>query len=461
MEGCLKINSNDSTLFHVVAEIGNEDLLEQLICSSNISPEVIANCRCTHYLPGDSALRIDDQEISQTPLSLAIGKHHIGVLNKFNTNLCTLTCLNLSNVCITSVPEELLTFSSLKELDLSKNELADLPLSDDDIIYKTVIEDLNLSQNRFESVPDKLFDLSVLKSLNISSNALAVVPTNWWRAPKLQELDLSNNKITAIGIEPLYDICSDLFLQTDTVMSTSLCTPAVSHIDSRLKQRISFCNVNTGSTNTSGQSSLTDLRLNKNLLKLFPRGLACLTPKLESLHLESNRITNLCSIKELPPLLQYLDISHNSIASTVFHVTDTPLYCFRVCNLSYSSCNHMDHENLYNLAHLNCSYNELTRMSFCDKTQNSFFPNLISLDLSHNKFTDLPIKLDQFTKLKYLYIDNNQSVIHIPRDIGYLNHLIDFKYDNIADPLTETLNNIPHVSDKLAYLRSIQQRYGN
>ena len=464
IEGHFEVNSKDSTLFHMVAEIGNDHLSEQLICASKSSPEYIVNCRCMHFLPGDSELGIEKQEIYQTPISIAIGKKNIGILkaiHKLNESLHTLTSLNLSNVCIASVPEEILIFSSLKELDLSYNILVELPLNNN-IIKKIKIEDLNLSHNNFESVSDKLFDLLMLKSLNISSNALAEIPTNWWRASKLQELDVSNNKITIIGMEPIYDVDCKLLQQSDAITSVSLHTPAVSHVTSRLRQRISLQDVNVDSDGTSDESLLTVLRLNNNLLESFPRGLACLAPNLESLHLERNKINDLCSIRELPCRLQNLDISHNIIDSSnlsIFHVADTPLYCFRVSNQSYSSCSHMDHDNLYNLAHLNCNHNKITEISLFTKTQNMFFPNLISLDISHNELTNLPTKLDQFTRLRYLYISNNQDVEHIPRDIGYIGHLIEFEYNNISDPLIETLNNTPHISDKLTYLRSIQQRY--
>lgn len=446
----------------MVAEIGNDHLSEQLICASKSSPEFIVNCRCTHYLPGDSEMGIENQEIHQTPVSVAIGKKNIGILkaiHKLNENLHTLTSLNLSNVCIASVPEEILTFSGLKELDLSNNVLVDLPLSNN-ITKKIKLEDLNLSHNCFESVSDNLFNLLMLKSLNISSNALAEVPNNWWRAPKLQELNLSKNKITIIGMEPIYDVDCEVLQQSDAVTCDSTHMPAVSHVTSRLRQRISLRDVNNDIGSTSEQSMLTVLQLNDNLLESFPRGLACLTPNLESLHLERNKINNLCSIKELPRRLQHLNISHNSIVSsnlTVFHVADAPLYCFRVSNQSYTTCTHMDHENLHNLAHLNCSHNKITEISLFNRS-NVLFPNLISLNISYNELTNLPTRLDQFTQLKYLYISNNQEVEHIPRDIGYISHLIEFEYDNIADPLIETLNNLPHIPDKLTYLRSIQQR---
>ena len=457
IERCLKIHSNELTLFHKMADIGNDKLFEQLICISKIPPKFIANCRYTNQLPGDSEWGIDEQEISQTPVSLAIGKGHIAILKtlrKLNENLCTLNCLNLTSVNITNVPEEILTFSTLRELDLSKNELADLPLNN---INKVKIEDLNLSKNKFSCVPDKLFDLPMIKVLNVSCNDLECMPTNWWRAPTLQELDLSNNKITKFGIEPIYNVNA----HTEKAVPWS-CSPVhqpvVSHVDCRLQQRTSQSLV-TESTNISDQSSLTVLRLNKNRLKRFPLGLACLAPKLESLYIANNKIADLCSIKELPSNLQYFDISSNFIGSSnipVFKVAYTPSYCLRVKN---QSCNHMNHEDLCNLEYLNCSHNKLMKIYLLsNNNQDLLFPKLISLDISNNKFSDLPLGLHRFTDLKYLYINDNPGVTHIPGDIGYLSRLSTFVYHGVTDPVTATLNNISDIADKLTYLRSMQQR---
>ena len=464
MEKCLKLDSKKAayTLFHVVADNGNGEFMQQLINASHLTPESIANCRYTHFLPENSVVEIDDQEMTQTPLSLAIGKNHLGIINairKSNEALCTLTYINLNNVCIRIVPKEIFMFSSLKVLDLSKNKLNNLPLNND-LVSQVNIAELDLSENRFRSIPDLLFSLPMLESLNVISNAVETVPTNWWRAPKLQRLDLSSNRIAAIGMEPTSNV--DLLLDIEPVTPHSVHAPAVSHVEFRLQQRTTLHSDTGNTNNTSDQSLLTVLRLNNNLLKSFPRGLACVTPKLESLHLVNNRITDLCSITELPSKLRNLDVSFNFITSknlTIFHVADTPLPCFRTSSRSLTFCNHMNHKSLCNLGNFNCSHNELIELSLFDKDQKLFLPRLFSLNLSYNQFTELPVELYRFTELRLLTISNNPNVTQIPRDIGYINSLIEFEYNDVADPLVGTLNIIPTIPEKLTYLRSMQQRY--
>ena len=458
MEKCLKLNKSAYTLFHVVADNGSGEFMHQLISVSHIRPEVVANCRYTCVLPENSAVKKENKEMSQTPLSLAIGKNHLGIIKAIHRSNEALTYINLSNVSIRTVPKEIFLFSSLKVLDLSKNKLNDLPLHNDFVDEIKVVE-IDLSSNRFRFIPDLLFSLLMLESLNMFVNEIETVPANCWRAAKLQRLDLSNNSIKTIGVEPICTV--DLLSDTDAITPPSIHRPAASHIDFRLRQRTTLHSDTVATDSTSDQSSLTVLRLNNNRLKLFPRGLACLAPKLESLYLVNNYITNLCSIEELPSKLRNLDVSCNFIdsSSTIFQLANSPLPCFRASNQSPSFCSHMNHRSLNNLSNINCSHNELKEISLTDKEQNLFFPKLFSLNLSYNQFIQLPMELYRFTELKLLTISNNPNVTQIPRDIGYINSLIEFEYNNVADPLVGTLNGIPSIPEKLTYLRSMKQRY--
>jgi len=119
----------------------------------------------------------------------------------------------------------------------------------------------------------------------------------------------------------------------------------------------------------------------------------------------------------------------------------------------------MSHKNLCSLGNLNFCHNELKQLSLFNQDHKLFFPKLFSLNLGYNQFTELPMELYRFTELKLLTISNNPGVVQIPRDIGYINGLIEFEYNNVADPLVGTLNGIPTIPDKLTYLRSMEQRY--
>ena len=454
----LQLNSNEATVFHIVAEIGNHDFMCELIDVCRITPEQIANWQCKHVLPGNPENGIDKIEMYQTPVSLAIGKDHLAIIDAIkisDTQLCSVTYLSLSNVCIKTVPLEVFTFPCLRVLDLSSNMLRELPLNSSNIADIKIV-DINLSNNRFVALSEALFALPMLESLKAASNALANVPSNWWKACKLQRLDLSGNRIMTIGRELTFS--EELYFEDDNPATATTYQLASSHVESRLQQRSILHSVCVNKDN----SVLTVLRLNDNMIELFPRGLACLTPKLESLHLMNNSIKFICPIEELPPKLRILDVSLNYLSSQtgiIFQPGKSALPCFRAPKLCPVYCHHMVHDKLFNLGSLNCNRNELERLSLFDREQNLLFPKLFCLNISHNKFTELPLQLYRCPELRLLNISNNPSVTQIPLDIGNISTLIDLDYNNIGDPLVETLDTIPSIIEKLTYLRTLQQRY--
>ncbi|TFK69704.1 L domain-like protein [Pluteus cervinus] len=124
---------------------------------------------------------------------------------------------------ILEIQHEISLFGSLKTVDLHKNKLTALPNSFADL---TALTTLDLSHNDLSSLPDNIFALPELTILNLSHNNLTTLPFNApfgngkgriqqpstgfftptiTRAtsplPKLHNLDVSHNKITASGID--------------------------------------------------------------------------------------------------------------------------------------------------------------------------------------------------------------------------------------------------------------------
>ena len=440
-------------MFHVAAETGNSDIMKTLIDVSQISPEVIANWRYQHEMP-----RNCDEDplihVVETPFSSAIAQNHINIIHEIavaDAFLHQFTYLDLSNVHIKKVPKEIFTLACLKILDLSQNSLKSLPNLTDDIL-NIKVSDLDLSRNRLTNLPSAVLEFPLLGLLKASHNSIRSVPNNWWQAAKLQQLDLNHNEIKTFGIEPIY--------YNDQLSHGGTSSPGqsvVSHVDVILKQKPSL----QGDTYSKMESIsvLATLRLNENLLESFPRGLACLAPKLESLHLAHNKIKNVCPIEEIPSRIRFLDISFNSLTSNIFYLGKCKLCCLRSPSQPAPPCYHMDHRCLSNLGSLNCSNNKLEQILLFDEEENLLFPKLFALNLSCNKFTELPMQLYQFSELKILNIGSNPDVKQIPLDTGYITGLIEFDYDGIGDPVIDTLNTIPHIAEKLGYLRAMRQRY--
>jgi len=426
--------------------------MKTLIDVSQISPELIANWRYEHEMPR----QCDEDpliQVVETPLSVAIGHNYINIIHEIemaDAFLHQFTYLDLSNVLLKSVPKEVFTLDCLKILDLSQNALSSLPDFTNDAL-NIKVSDLDLSRNRLTSLPSTVLEFPLLELLKASHNDIQSVPNNWWQAAKLQQLDLNDNKLKFFGIEPT---CYGDNVSHDSISSSG--QSVVSHIDVIIKQKASLHGESHSKMETS--SVLTTLRLNNNLLKSFPRGLACLAPKLESLHLSHNEIKDVCSIEEIPTKTRFLDISFNSLTSNIFCIGKHKLCCLRACSQPVSPCHHMDHRCLPNLGSLNCSNNKLEQIVLIDEEKNLLFPKLFALNLSCNKFSELPMQLYRFRDLKILSIGNNPNVKQIPLDTGYITGLIEFDYDGISDPVIDDLNAIPHIAERLGYLRAIRQK---
>lgn len=95
-----------------------------------------------------------------------------------------------NNPEVTTLPASFGKFSNISSLDLSHNDLCDLPWS---VVYLRKLTVLNLSHNNFTSIPPFTGHLSVLETLNLSSNDLRYLPTSLIHLQLLRELDVTDN----------------------------------------------------------------------------------------------------------------------------------------------------------------------------------------------------------------------------------------------------------------------------
>ncbi|KAJ6627048.1 Leucine-rich repeat-containing protein 57 [Pseudolycoriella hygida] len=106
--------------------------------------------------------------------------------------------LKISQQRLQEFPPHLRTFPNvLRTLDISENRFVTIP---DKIGDFTLLKHLNLNHNRLVELPDALGRLTKLESLNAINNLIARVPTQLANLINLKQVHLSNNQITEFPI---------------------------------------------------------------------------------------------------------------------------------------------------------------------------------------------------------------------------------------------------------------------
>ena len=120
--------------------------------------------------------------------------------SSFTPPIIPIVEVNLSENQLESVPSELFQMPSLQVLKLSHNSLTKLPTSEDlnECPYTaSKLRKLDLDWNKLETLPDSLFFglCNSLEELSVQANGLKDLPPGVWVAPKLRKLLLSRNNL--------------------------------------------------------------------------------------------------------------------------------------------------------------------------------------------------------------------------------------------------------------------------
>lgn len=109
-----------------------------------------------------------------------------------------LRTLDLSENRFTSLPADIGRFDLLKHLNVSDNRLTELPAVLGNLVK---LETLNAMNNMLTSIPRSLETLKSLKQVILANNQLTEFPIIFCGLKHLDILDLSRNKITKIPAE--------------------------------------------------------------------------------------------------------------------------------------------------------------------------------------------------------------------------------------------------------------------
>ncbi|GGD28656.1 COR domain-containing protein [Hyunsoonleella pacifica] len=114
-------------------------------------------------------------------------------------NLMFIEKVDLSYNSIKRVCSEKIDYSKCRSLSFKGNTLEEFPCV---ISFINTLENLNLSENRINSLKDDVFTgLENIEELDLSFNELTYLPTSIGNLTKLKKLNLSGNKITSLPKE--------------------------------------------------------------------------------------------------------------------------------------------------------------------------------------------------------------------------------------------------------------------
>lgn len=113
-------------------------------------------------------------------------------LDKSVFQLTNLNLLNISDTCLTSIPDDIKLLVNLQSLLLFGNKLE---VFNENITSLPKLKVLDLSRNQITKIPESLNMMKELMNINLSSNQIDTMPS-FGEFPNLISVDISNNKLT-------------------------------------------------------------------------------------------------------------------------------------------------------------------------------------------------------------------------------------------------------------------------
>lgn len=106
--------------------------------------------------------------------------------------------IDLSNQGLTEIPSYVYECRNLKKLNLSNNEIKEIPIELSMLKY---LKNLDISNNKITQLYSKTFDLRNLTSLNLNNNKIRTLPKQIGNLPKLNTLLIAGNLLDKLPDE--------------------------------------------------------------------------------------------------------------------------------------------------------------------------------------------------------------------------------------------------------------------
>ncbi|ELK02289.1 Leucine-rich repeat serine/threonine-protein kinase 1 [Pteropus alecto] len=359
---------------------------------------------------------------------------------------CQITELDLSANCLSSLPSVIpWGLINLRKLDLSDNHLGELPSvqSSDEIICSRLLE-IDVSSNKLSHLPPGFLHLSKLQKLTASKNYLEKLfeeestTANWIGLRKLQELDLSDNKLTELPAVFLHSFkslsCLNVSRNNLKVFPDAWACPlSLEHCIQEPKNALECL---PDKMAVFWKNHLKDVDFSENALREVPLGLFQLDA-LTFLRLQGNQLVT------LPPpekwtckQLKTLDLSRNQFGKNEDGLKTKRISFFTTRGRPRSG----------------------TETACVLEFPAFLSESLEVLCLNDNHLDAVPSSVCLLKNLSELYLGNNPSLRELPPELGQLGNLWQLDIEDLS------ISNVPAEIRKegpravLSYLRAQLRR---
>ena len=288
-----------------------------------------------------------------------------------------LQVLILKANAIKTIPGEALTcLKSLQHLDVSLNQLEELP---DEIGELTKLEELRAAENNLNKLPETFGKLSALKTLIVYKNRLTEIPKTLGNCLQLEEVNFFNNKLIRI------DKC---FSELVELKELNLGGNKLKTLPSTSKwAKLEILTVSWNNLvvipEFQGMIKLQQLRMNRNQLAELPEGALSDSKDLEVVDFSSNRFESVPASLYSCAAMKSLNFASNQLAT----LKDlSAIKALKILNLSDNKLETIEEGNLEQ----------------CQQ--------LITLLLNSNKLKGLPSGLTKLDALERCNIAGNPDI---------------------------------------------------
>lgn len=235
------------------------------------------------------------------------------------------------------------------------------------------LETLDLSDNRLMSLPDCLFELPKLRALDISSNQIRQLPWCVWTAPSLVEVFASSNLLDDLPKIPKRQKSSLSPIPRSEHCSSPQDEKSSLHSNQSVQDKSESFLSSIGSGSQIDPSSLTIM----NIPDVSTCNFEATEKPIKHLSYWKQKICCINSISSLPKSLDETNELQNSNS---------------ICKITHLNLSHNSFESIPPV--LSCAASELTRLNLSHNRitslgSTSLYPvKLKSLDLSNNRISD-------------------------------------------------------------------------